>query len=393
MGEKVLLVDDEVNVLQGYQRALRKRYAFEVASSGAEALQKIAKSGPFAVIVSDMRMPEMNGVQLLARVKQKAPDTVRLMLTGNADQQTAIDAINQGDIFRFLTKPCNKKDLAHAIDEGIRQYRLIRAEKDLLQQTLAGSIKVLTEVLALADPAAFGRTARLVKLTRGILDELGVAREWWLEPLVLLSQIGCVTLPPNVSKKVASGQTLDPDSYRYFARHPSIGADLLAKIPRLEEIAKAIRYQEKKYDGTGIPSDGVAGDAIPFGARLLKVALDFDHGEATGLSRRQCLDRMQRQSKWYDRRILDALYKSVIGEAPVRCRKVRICDLEEGMQLAEDLYSTDGVLLIAKGHSITPSVVHRLEHYDMNHRVSNVVKIVVGGEPYEPQQVAELPDV
>ena len=122
MSRRILLVDDEVNVLQGYQRALRKRFELDVANSGAEALEKIASGGPYAVIVSDMRMPEMNGVELLTAVKQKAPETVRMMLTGNSDQQTAIDAINKGDIFRFLNKPCSKEEFAAALSAGLTLY-------------------------------------------------------------------------------------------------------------------------------------------------------------------------------------------------------------------------------------------------------------------------------
>jgi len=107
---KILCVDDEPNVLKAYKRGLRSNFAIDIATSGGEALQFIESRGPYAVIVSDMRMPQMNGIELLNTVKQCAPDTVRIMLTGNADQQTAIDAVNPGEIFRFLNKPCQPED-------------------------------------------------------------------------------------------------------------------------------------------------------------------------------------------------------------------------------------------------------------------------------------------
>jgi response regulator RpfG family c-di-GMP phosphodiesterase len=381
MSKRVLLVDDEVNVLQGYQRALRKRFRLEVATGGAEALEKIADEGPFAVIVSDMRMPAMDGVQLLATVKERAPDTVRMMLTGNSDQQTAIDAINHGDIFRFLNKPCDKDALTRALEAGIRQYDLITAEKELLQKTLAGSVRVLAEVLALADPAAFGRTVRLRKLTVSIVEQLGIEREWWLEPLVLLSQIGCVTLPENVSKRIAVGQSLNTEEYRLYARHPQVGADLLVKIPRMEQISAAVRYQEKNFDGTGIPHDGVQGMEIPLGSRILRVALDYDRGDAEGLSPQQCLARMYRRKQWYDARILEALRKAVIGEAPMQSRRLHIRDLEDGMVLAQNVRESDGMLLVAKGFSVTASVRQRLENYHDNGKIPGLVTVVAFGNP------------
>src|ERR687883_1975197 len=130
MAEKILCVDDEVNVLSAYQRSLRKDFDIHVANGGREGLETIKKNGPFAVIVSDMRMPEMDGVQFLARAKELAPESIRIMLTGNSDQQTAMEAVNEGHIFRFLTKPCPPEMLAKALTAGLEQYQLVRAERE-----------------------------------------------------------------------------------------------------------------------------------------------------------------------------------------------------------------------------------------------------------------------
>jgi len=153
--ETILFVDDEVNVLQSMKRQLRKRFTVLTSESGADALALLKKQGPVAVIVSDMRMPEMDGIQLLSQVKALYPDTVRIMLTGNADQQTAIEAVNTGQIFRFLTKPCAMSVLVSSLALALRQYRLIIAEQQLLNETLKGSIKVLSELLSIANSEAF----------------------------------------------------------------------------------------------------------------------------------------------------------------------------------------------------------------------------------------------
>ena len=137
--EKILLVDDEQSVLDAFHRQLRKQFNIETAVSGREGLKKIADIGPFAVIVSDMRMPVMDGIAFLVEARKVAPESVRMMLTGNADQQTAIDAINHGSIFRFITKPCSPTNLAEAIDAGLAQYRLTtEVARQALQDPLTG---------------------------------------------------------------------------------------------------------------------------------------------------------------------------------------------------------------------------------------------------------------
>src|SRR5689334_22713738 len=127
MSIKILCVDDDPNILQGYKRAFRRDFEIHIAEGGIEGLAMIENEGPFAVVVSDMRMPVMDGIQFLIRVRELAPQSVRMMLTGNADQQTAIDAVNQGNIFRFMTKPCPPDVMATMLNAGIEQYRLITA--------------------------------------------------------------------------------------------------------------------------------------------------------------------------------------------------------------------------------------------------------------------------
>ena len=172
MSEKILLVDDEIAILQGYQRLLHREFNTSIALGGACALAEIERSGPFAVVVSDMRMPDMDGAQLLAKVRISAPDTVRVMLTGNADMQTAVRAVNDGNIFRFLTKPCTKDTLAKTLTASLVQHRLQTAEKELLENTLQGTIAVLTDVLSLVNPAAFSRAVRIRRYIRHIAAKL-----------------------------------------------------------------------------------------------------------------------------------------------------------------------------------------------------------------------------
>ena len=130
MSDKILFVDDDANILDAYKRQLKRQFQVETAQGGEEGLNAVRNSGPYAVVVSDLRMPGMDGNQFLAQVKEAAPETVRMMLTGFADLKTAMDAINRGNIFRLLTKPCAKEVLGEALSDGIEQYKKISAAAD-----------------------------------------------------------------------------------------------------------------------------------------------------------------------------------------------------------------------------------------------------------------------
>lgn len=208
MPEKILMVDDEDAVLVGYQRMFRNEFQIDTAPGGAAALAALEATGPYAVVVSDMRMPEMDGAKFLTKVKVLAPDTIRIMLTGDADVRSAVTAVNEGSIFRFLTKPCNKDTLAKALTAGLMQYRLLTAEKDLLENTLQGSIQVLTEVLSLVNPAAFGRALRVRRYIHQVATRMTLASPWRFEVAAMMSQLGCVTLHPETIEAVYAGRPL-----------------------------------------------------------------------------------------------------------------------------------------------------------------------------------------
>jgi FixJ family two-component response regulator/GGDEF domain-containing protein len=132
--EKVLFVDDEPLVLDALRRMLHDKFLIRTADSGEKGLAVAKENGPFALVISDMRMPGMNGAEFLARMRTEAPETVRMLLTGFTDLDAAIAAVNEGNIFRFLTKPCKKEELTSAINLGLAQYRAIVAEKELVKK-------------------------------------------------------------------------------------------------------------------------------------------------------------------------------------------------------------------------------------------------------------------
>lgn len=377
MNDKVLFVDDEPHVLDAYRRNLRKQFSISTALSGAEGLQLVESEGPFAVVVSDMRMPEMNGIEFLSSLKKKAPDTVRMMLTGNADQQTAVDAVNDGDVFRFLNKPCSPEDMAHSLNTGIEQYRLINAEREVLENTLKGSIEALAEVLSLVSPEVFGRTTRIKRHMQECAKILQLPNAWELESAAMLSQMGCVTLPEELTKKVLSHSSLDDEESQLYNRHPLMGAELIAKIPRMEAVADSIKYQHKYFDGTGSPADDIKGEDIPIGARILRLLLDFDLLETAGLHASVALDKLRTRSEKYDPQVIDALASILNQDIDSQEKEVSVTQLNTSMVLAQDVYTDSGTLLVCKGQQISQSVAERLLNFWRNGSIEEKMQVLV----------------
>jgi CheY-like chemotaxis protein len=250
---RILCVDDEPNVISGFQRALRHEFQIEGCTDGDEALGALDTKGPFPVLVADMHMPGMNGVELLRRAAEKFPDTVRIMLTGNPEQRTAAEAVNHGQVFRFLTKPCDPKELSAALRAGLQQYHLAIAEKELLENTLHGAVKALVDILSMVDPMSFGLGQTLREDMKQFLQFLGRPSSWEYEIAAMLSQIGFVTVPQFVVKRSRASQGLTAPRSRCWPACPSPAPNSSPPSPASKVSPQIILYQRKNFDGTGFP--------------------------------------------------------------------------------------------------------------------------------------------
>lgn len=374
MKNQVLLVDDEFNILNSYRRNLRGILDFDVAESGQRALELMAKH-TYSAIVTDMQMPEMNGIEFLKQAKKLSPDTVRLMLTGNADQQTAIDAVNIGDIFRFLNKPCSTDLLIKAIEDAYHQYNLIVAEKVLLNRTLKGVIRVLNEVLSLVNPDAMEHEFHLRNHMMNLASELRLKKSWTFEPMIQLSQLGCIIFPEHTIQNMQQGQAISEEERQLFAQHPCLAADLISKIPRMENIARTILYQEKCYNGDGVPFDDIKGDDIPFGARMLKVVLDYMRCVRKDESPEASFAKLEKQKQLYDPNILAAFKKTIA--ITLQEQRVGIRDLKTDMVLRQDIRTTRGQLVARNGQQISDSLQQIIHHCLQNKAVDYNLKVAV----------------
>ncbi|MBS1810116.1 MAG: response regulator [Acidobacteria bacterium] len=379
MSKKILCVDDDPNILQGYKRALRKEFEISLAEGGEQGLALMAQEGPFAVIVSDMQMPGMDGAQFLARVKETAPTSVRIMLTGNSDQQTAIDAVNEGNIFRFLNKPCPPETLAQTLLAGLEQYRLVTAEKQLLEETLNNSLQVMVDILSLTNPTAFSRSARFKRWARDIATQLGAANIWQIEIAAMLSQIGCITVPEETLLKISRGASLTEKELHLYHQHPQVGHDLTARIPRLETVAQIIAAQNRRItDDPKANSPFDPTDTPTVGARILKVVLDFEKLLETGSLPFAALRDLAGRAGWYDTTVLTALkeliHKNDEELVPV---KLFLSELKPGMVLDESLITKRGALLLSAGQEITLSLILRLINFAETDLIAGEVQVRV----------------
>ena len=378
MDTKVLFVDDEPAVLRSYQRFMGLDYDVETANGGTEGLQKIEESGPFGVVISDMRMPGMNGAEFLTIVKNNYPDSIRMLLTGQADMNDTISAVNNGRIFRFLTKPCPPDTLGPAIDEAIELYNLKHAEKELLEKTLKGTINLLADILSIVRPDLFSRSVRIRQLTHDLATALDIEGIWKAEVAALLSQIGCITISQDILKKRYDGEQLSETDQYEFYKHLPAGQKLLGNIPRLEEISEAISYQEKHFNGGGYPRNDVAGQDIPILARILKVANDFDFNQSLGKSNTASIGALTMQAGRYDPDVLDAL-KSMFNKVEDQyiVKEIKAKNVITGMKLAEGVRTKGDLLLVAKGQEISDAMRLCILNFAESKKLIEPIRILV----------------
>jgi len=375
-GERILFVDDEPFVLEGVRRALYKDFQTDAAGGPEEGLLKVQEEGPYAVVVSDMRMPVMDGAEFLSRVSVLAPDAIRVMLTGYADIEAAVRAVNEGKIFRFLNKPVSPEALASALHACLGQYRLLKGEKELLEKTLAGAVGVLSEVLGLANPVAFSKGSRIRSYVKHMATKLDLPDVWQFEIAAMLSHIGCVTLTAELLEAVHANQSLPPEAQQRYDRHPHVGHKLLAGIPRLESVAEMVLRQNEPASALknlNCPDR----ESVKAGAQMLKVALAYDRMLSEDTSEATALALLAEKTKEYDSSIVAALADLQQNPVPMEVIETDVRDLRTGMILWEDLRTVRGTLLVAKGQEVTYAVAKGIRNSALCGNTKSKVHVMV----------------
>ena len=356
MNRRVLCVDDDENILRAFERNLRLHFEIETALGPQCGLAAVQERGPFAVVVSDLRMPEMDGIQFLSAVHKLAPDSVRLILSGNADFQGVVAAVNEENIFRLLTKPCPPDKLRAAIEAALKQYRLVTAERELLEVTLNGCIGMMTELLGVVSPLAFGASTRIRRYVRHMATHLRLPGLWEFDAAAMLSQIGCAGVPSDISEKHYSGIPLTDEEKETIASHPVVACKLLSGIPRLEAIAEIIRYQLtpfREIRAMKLP------EVAATGAQMLMIAQEFDSVTSRGATASSALRLMSENPDIWQPRLVNAM-ESLDAGVDAEVRSVRLRDLRSGMIMNQSIRMPNGLLLVADGQILSDTVIAML---------------------------------
>jgi len=372
---KILLVDDEQSLLDGLRRTHRKGYKLTCALGAEAALELIDAEGPFAVVVSDQQMPGMDGVTFLRRVAELSPDTCRVMLTGNADLDTAIQAVNEGSIFRFLTKPCPPEIFSSTLDCALEQYRLRKTEQLLLEETLSGSIEVLADVLALTNPSAFGRAVRVRDLVHQMISILHMSDQWLYDTAALLSQIGLVALPSDLVEKLAEGNCSGEEYDEVMARHPNVARELLEKIPRLERVAEVIAIQRMTYEEARTSDKD---PEILRGGQILGLVIDYEELLSMGAARKTASETLAGREGRYSPKLLTLLEKLEVRQQGGVEHAVNLAELRIGMQLSADVRAEDGAVVVTSGQRVTRGLIAKLQNYHELRGIVQPIKVRVG---------------
>ena len=353
----ILCVDDEPRVTEGLALLLRRDYRVVTAAGGQAALERLLEIGAPAVVVSDMRMPGMDGAALLKTIRRLYPETTRILLTGEPGRDAAVSAINEGQIFRFLTKPCAPEQVRAAIEAGVTYHRLLTAEKTLLQETLVGCIKALIDVLAITNPVAFGRSNRVKSLAMEVAHAAGQPNLWQLQAAAMLSQIGYISLPVELVEKLYYGNKLSREERTLADGAPAVAQTLLGRIPRLEPVLEILALSQKS-------SGSAADSAVTLGANILRMVLEYDTQIAQGNSVVVATQTLRARADRHDKHLVDHL-ASVVGAGSGKSEiiEIPVKHVKPGMIILDDVRTHMGTLLVPKGFEVTEVFIERMRNF------------------------------
>lgn len=413
----VLCVDDEPNILSSLRRLFRPSgYRVLVAESGAQGLE-VLRNEPVDLVISDMRMPHMDGAQFLKAVREGWPDTVRILLTGYADVSSTIEAINQGQIYRYITKPWTDEDMVLTVRQALetralqrdkeRLEALTREQNESLRQlnesleakvqertedlqkaheklklSFLTAVKIFSSLMEMRHPVLAGHSRRVAAVARSMAIHMGMNNMNVQNVFVagMLHDIGKIGFPDALLTRPV--RTMSPEDLIVYRKHPMDGVSVLMALDELAPVTQLVRHHHERFDGQGFP-DGLEGYDIPLGARLLAVANDYDSLQIGTFSALRFKPEEARQAlekdrgKRYDPLVLDALLAvtSASPKPPMREREVRLSELQPGMVLSREFTRRGGVVLLGIDQVLSAKLIERMQAYESSEGVEMAVFI------------------
>ena len=374
---RILCVDDEAHVVQSLVLHLHKQYQVTTALSGVEALKTLKRMGGAAVVISDMRMPGMDGATLLNNVMHLFPDTSRILLTGETGLDAAVAAVNKGQISHFLSKPCTPQELKAAVEAGVVKHRLANAERAVLKETLNGCVSTLMDVLALTNPLAFGRASRLKRQVLEFAATLECEDYWQLEAATLLLQIGSVSLPAALTEKIHHGRKITPEETTLAGNTPHVATALLKNVPRLEPVAQiltALTWTDEQIARLGESTLGVC-------TRILGIVLDYDALITRGHTVDVAIEILRGRTARFGVSLVErfGVYLATLTEG-AGSPALALRDVRPGMVITEDVRTSTGILVVPRGFDVSEAFLEHARTFEPD-LLNKSVRVLIHSRP------------
>ena len=371
--KKILFVDDDESIISGIKLTVGRKFEVSTSTSVTEALEIFKSEGPFAVVVSDFQMPVMNGADFLQKIRETDLEVVTMLLTGAANFEEISDAVHHGRIFRLLGKPCSKEKMVGHLDAALAQYRMIRAEKDLLEETLNGALRALSAILAASKPLFFGRAQRVKNMSFDLAKQLKINDPWRLELASTFTYLGHVGLPDSVQKDVYDQNDLSQEVQEIISRFPEFISSVLGEIPRLDEIPTIIRHIDDDYNSQVLDKTGILKLAS-----ILRFSQEYDVLAASGRSNKKIFEVLSDRQRKFLPGVLDAFLELYdFSEEADTIDVVHPSEFLPGMEINQDLYLPDETLIAPKGTIVEQHFMRIIDNYYATYH---------GGNPF-PEKV------
>jgi response regulator RpfG family c-di-GMP phosphodiesterase len=359
VNNKILCVDDEEAILRGFKLNLRNSFELHFASDGREGLDVFKREGGFAVVLSDMRMPQMSGSEMLQEIKKIDSEVVTVLLTGHTDFESAMSAVNDGNVFRMLSKPCPPTILNKTLKDALEQYNLVVSKRLLLDQTLRGAVDALAQSLSISQPLFFGRAQRVRRLANEIAELTQLKDSWRVGIAAIFSQLPYLSIPQQFVDTVYHKKELNQELKALVLDLPKETQKILELIPGLEDIKKILQRIDiqPKFevdDGSGIRTI----------ASILRLCLDYDFYKEQGHLDSRIIETFRLRTDNYDPKVVEALAEFLLVESgSFSIVEISTQDLTEGMRLEEDLLLEESMLIASAGADVDRSLLKIIRNY------------------------------
>ena len=358
----ILIVDDNPvnrNVMESICKSLG--YMTITSVDGYDATEKVKTALP-QLILLDIEMPGMNGKEFLKKFKSSkdGKEVPVLMVTSVEEVDSMIECFKDG-ADDYITKPFEPEVLKARIENSLSKYLLHKIEKELLDRTFSGTIKILSDVLSTLSPSLFGRANRIRRIAKLLCDELSYSNPWEVEMAALFSLLGCITLPEEILEKITQGKILLPEEKMQYEKHPISGYKLISQIPRLEQVSQIILFQNivTFTQFNILPSELLRKfTSVPYGAKILNAAIHYESAQSKAKNRMDLMNFINPND--YEKDIYTAIERVMFIENGKIMKQISIKELEIGMIFADDIYSMSENRVASKWMEVSYSIQERL---------------------------------